>query len=83
MERYDRDSSNLVLVMYLRKGDVPHYYTGRYVNRAVEDTLDYTKAVKMLFEDEAEKLCVLINADSGYTWKVEEHAYYPESKPIK
>lgn len=71
---------NYVLVIDVSNTGQPYYYTGLFKNNCPENTTDYIRAAKFIFEEEAEVLAINMNKlmyDSkiALSYHVEEHMY--------
>lgn len=59
----------------------PYYYCGYFEKNVPVHTQDYTQALKLAYEDEAEILCEKLNValkdiKIGFHYHVEEHKYF-------
>jgi hypothetical protein len=53
-----------------------NYYTGQYtVGCGNIDSTDYNQALKLSFQDEAERFCEWVNRGESNPYRVEEHMY--------
>lgn len=77
---------NYVLVVNVSHSASLYYYTGYFKNVSTlsssmpnylpNNTKDYSLAMKLMFEDEAENMCEILNEmQCSFQYHVEEHIY--------
>lgn len=72
---------NYVLVCDVTDNGRLYYYEGYFVDNISVNSNEYTKAAKLCYKSEAEKLCNIINEVGGpFKYHVEEHAYFVDAE---